>query len=157
MIQKTLSSNPQVLGCVDNVTIQEHRWGVFTDDRSSRIESNLSSLIIDGTTTNHTFTNNHILLDGTTKFDLIVGSDVAYHETLYQPLLQSIQQFSHNETISLIGITMTDTKPSFFHLLDQYGFIYEKLADHLLEPQFRGTTFGIFAIQKIIPLSSQLY
>jgi predicted nicotinamide N-methyase len=145
MIQKTILSNPQVLDCIDNVTIQEHRWGVFTDDTNCSIGSSIS-LKNDGTS--HTYSNNRIALDGTKKFDLIIGSDVAYHDTLFQPLLKSIQQFSHHETISLIGITMTDTKPSFFHQLDLHGFMYEKLADHLLDPQFRGTTFGIFAIQK---------
>ena len=145
MIQTTIQNNPKALECVDNLTIQEHRWGVFTDNTNSTIESSTGSLKNTG---NSTYSNNHIVLDGATKFDFIIGSDVAYHDSLVQPLLTSILHFSHHDTISLIGITMMDTKPSFFHELDRHGFIYQKLADHLLDPQFRGTTFGIFAIQK---------
>lgn len=142
MIQTTVQSNPKALECVDNVAIQEHQWGVFVDNQNSTTES-IVSMNKGSCNASH-----RIVLDGTTKFDLIIGSDVAYHESLYRPLLESMQQFSHKDTISLIGITMTDTKPSFFHQLDLNGFMYQKLADHLLDPQFRGTTFGVFAIQK---------
>lgn len=148
LIQKTIHNNLHVLECVDNLTVQEHQWGVFKDSNISRIKE-LTVSLDESIIYNKSISNNNVVLDGTTKFDLIIGSDVAYHETLYQPLLQSLQQFSHDDTISLIGITMSDTKPSFFHQLDCNGFMYQKLADHLLDPQFRGTTFGVFAIQKI--------
>ena len=82
------------------------------------------------------------------KFDLIIGSDVAYRKELYDPLIRSLREFSDENTVSLIGVTMLDTTPSFFHKLNKAGFRYEKFADHLLEPEFRGTTFGVFAIQK---------
>jgi predicted nicotinamide N-methyase len=146
LIQKTIQNNLHAMECVDNLTIQEHQWGVFTDSNICNTESTVS--LNDNINGTAVFSNNPIALDGTTKFDFIIGSDVAYHESLYQPLLQSLQQFSHDDTISLIGITMTDTKPAFFHQLDYHGFMYQKLADHLLDPPFRGTTFGIFAIQK---------
>ena len=147
LIHKTICRNLRTMACVENVAIQEHQWGVFNDNSISCSTESIASL--DGNITkNRGFSNDMIVLDGTTKFDLIIGSDVAYHETLYQPLLQSLQQFSHKNTVSLIGITMTDTKPSFFHQLDCNGFTYQKLADHLLDSQFRGTAFGIFAIQK---------
>jgi hypothetical protein len=88
------------------------------------------------------------LRQGRYKFDVIVGSDVAYRDDLYEPLIASLLQYSHSETISLIGVTMNDTKPAFFHKLREAGFRYERLADHLMDPQFRGNTFGIFVIQK---------
>ena len=82
------------------------------------------------------------------KFDFIFGSDVAYRNSLHGPLIASLVRFSHRRTLSLIGVTMTDTRPVFFDLLTASGFRYEKLADHLLEREFRGGNFGIVAIQK---------
>ena len=75
---------------------------------------------------------------------------MAYHEDLYDILIASLQQYAHANTTILIGVTMVDTKPAFFHKLRQAGFVYRKFADHLLEKDFRGRTFGIFHIQKKI-------
>uniref|UniRef100_A0A7S2PT78 Calmodulin-lysine N-methyltransferase n=1 Tax=Leptocylindrus danicus TaxID=163516 RepID=A0A7S2PT78_9STRA len=87
-----------------------------------------------------------VLLDK--KFDFIFGSDLAYRDSLHAPLIASLNMFSHSHTISLIGVTMVDTTPSFFTALEKAGFCFERLADGLLDPQFRGGTFGIIAIQK---------
>mmetsp|Transcript_26515 Transcript_26515/g.41137 ORF Transcript_26515/g.41137 Transcript_26515/m.41137 type:complete len:108 (+) Transcript_26515:5744-6067(+) len=84
----------------------------------------------------------------TKKFDFIFGSDLAYRNSLHAPLIASLNMFSHSHTISLIGVTMLDTTPAFFTALDKAGFCFERLADGLLDPQFRGGTFGIIAIQK---------
>jgi predicted nicotinamide N-methyase len=135
MIQQTIKNNPHTSPYSENITIMEHRWGIFTNDNTK-------------VSTTETNTNSKFILDGSKKFDLIIGSDVAYRDYLYDPLIRSLNQFSHSETISLIGVTMTDTKPEFFHQLDRAKFMYKKLADHLMHPQFRGTTFGIFAIQR---------
>lgn len=82
------------------------------------------------------------------KYDFIFGSDLAYRNSLHEPLISSIVKFSHQHTLCLIGVTMTDTQPVFFDLLTKAGFRYERLADHLLEREFRGSNFGIIAIQK---------
>ena len=37
------------------------------------------------------------------KFDFIFGSDLAYRDSLYDPLISSLLQLSHQHTISLIG------------------------------------------------------
>jgi hypothetical protein len=131
MIRKTIRANSHAVQCVENVIVMEHRWGSFSSNSDSHDTANATSL-----------------LDGSKKFDLIIGSDVAYREYLYDPLIRSIQQFSHSQTISLVGVTMSDTTPEFFHRLDRAGFIWQKFADSLLAPEFRGTTFGIFAIQQ---------
>lgn len=80
------------------------------------------------------------------KFDFIFGSDLAYWN-LQEPLIQSLKYFSHKNTISLIGITMLDTKPSFFKMLQQNGFNYNRIPDHAMRGEFRGNTFGLFVIQ----------
>ena len=82
------------------------------------------------------------------KFDFIFGSDVAYRDHLHGPLISSLIQFSDENTISMIGVTMTDTKPIFFKSLREAGFRYERIPDHIMSQQFRGTTFGLFVIQK---------
>lgn len=82
------------------------------------------------------------------KFDFIFGSDLAYRDYLHAPLIISLERLSHENTVSLIGVTMADTKPIFFRSLTKAGFRYERLADYLLEPEFRGTTFGLFIIQR---------
>lgn len=104
-------------------------------------------------------------------FDLIIGSDLAYRDELHDPLIAALRRFHGNTpqkmdrlsltlspssslsrpTTTLLGVTMTDTKPIFFQKLLQAGFAYEKLADHLLRPEFRGggsRQFGIFVIYK---------
>ena len=82
------------------------------------------------------------------KFDLIFGSDLAYRDELHSPLIASIDRLSHENTVTLIGVTMVDTKPSFFDALTKAGFRYDRLSDYLLESEFRGTTFGIFVITR---------
>mmetsp|Transcript_16019 Transcript_16019/g.36647 ORF Transcript_16019/g.36647 Transcript_16019/m.36647 type:complete len:234 (+) Transcript_16019:247-948(+) len=82
------------------------------------------------------------------KYDFIFGTDLAYRNSLHQPLIESLLELSHDNTVMLIGVTMSDTQPRFFDLLTKSGFRYEKLSDHLLDPEFRGRNFGIIAIQK---------
>jgi predicted nicotinamide N-methyase len=129
LMRKIVKANPSAMKCVDNLFIMEHRWGAFPT---------ISNIGTDDT----------IALHGEQKFDLIVGSDVAYREHLYDPLIRSIKQFSHSRTVTLIGVTMVDTTPEFFHRLDRANLSWQKFADHLLESNFRGTTFGVFAIQQ---------
>jgi len=86
--------------------------------------------------------------NGTKKFDFIFGSDVAYRDHLHVPLIASIDKFSHEQTLSLIGVTMNDTKPIFFQKLVVAGFTYDRIADHLIAEEFRGTTFSLFVIRR---------
>ena len=82
------------------------------------------------------------------KFDFVFGSDVAYRDYLHEPLISTLLHLSDDHTISIIGVTMTDTKPKFFTSLHKAGFRYERIPDHLMAQEFRGTTFGLFVIQK---------
>jgi hypothetical protein len=81
------------------------------------------------------------------KFDFIFGSDLAYWD-LQEPLIKSLKYFCHLNTICLIGVTMHDTKPSFFSRLRENGFMYDRIPDHAMSGEFRGTTFGLFVIRK---------
>jgi predicted nicotinamide N-methyase len=83
-----------------------------------------------------------------TNFDLIIGSDLAYRDELHDPLIASIVACSSETTVTLLGVTMRDTRPIFFQKLIRAGLKYERLADHLLESTFRGKRFGVFVIWK---------
>jgi predicted nicotinamide N-methyase len=86
--------------------------------------------------------------DDPVSYDLIIGSDLAYRDELHDPLIASILDFSSSNTVTLLGVTMNDTRPIFFHKLGQAGLEYERLADHSLDLSFRGTNFGIFVIRR---------
>mmetsp|Transcript_13406 Transcript_13406/g.29116 ORF Transcript_13406/g.29116 Transcript_13406/m.29116 type:complete len:297 (+) Transcript_13406:52-942(+) len=113
-----------------SVIVAEHMWGEFPSNKTTKCNES----------ENHNIHNE--------KYDFIFGTDLAYRNSLHKPLIASLVQFSHQHTLCLIGITMTDTQPVFFDLLTKAGFRYEKLADHLLEREFRGSNFGIVAIQR---------
>jgi predicted nicotinamide N-methyase len=122
LIEKTLSLN----GIDDNIStkvkVEEYMWGPHT--------SNTPAVIKD------------------TAFDLIIGSDLAYRDELHDPLIASIVACSSYNTVTLLGVTMRDTKPIFFQKLIAAGLKYERLADHLLDVTFRGKLFGVFVIWK---------
>lgn len=117
-----------------NTIVMEHRWGEFHED--------------DSTATPNKKTLEMEIQNGTKTFDFIFGSDIAYREYGYLPLIASFQKLFHQNTVGLVGITMVDTKPKFFQLLSEAGFTYNRLADHLMAPEFRNSTFGLFVIQK---------
>ena len=130
LIRRTLDANP-LLTADSNITVMEHKWGEFvepTDSENKTLQDEVQ--------------------DGSYKFDVIIGSDVAYRSALYDPLIASLQRYCHESTVALIGVTMNDTQPLFFHKLRDAGFWYERIADWMMEPEFRGTTFGIFALQR---------
>jgi len=66
-MRETVALNKEAMKRVDSVRVKEHVWGKFPEDADD---------------------------DGTPqKYDLIVGSDVAYREHLYDPLIQSLRQY----------------------------------------------------------------
>jgi Lysine methyltransferase len=144
LIQKTLQANQHVLEKMPpstSVRIMEHQWGAFEPrrkvlDKSTEVQEDAP------------FVHEHDKLSGSSTVDMIVGSDLAYREELYDPLIASLTKLSNEQTIILLGCTMADTTPEFFNRLWQAGLVYTRLADHLLDCNFRGQTFGIFVIQK---------
>eukprot|EP00980_Cylindrotheca_fusiformis_P017769 scaffold5605_cov128-Cylindrotheca_fusiformis.AAC.10 len=123
LIQENLSLNGVDNDTVStNVQVKEYLWGPNTSETPTIIKD--------------------------TDFDLIIGSDLAYRDDLHDPLIASINACSSHNTVTLLGVTMKDTKPIFFKKLVAAGMRYEKLADHLLDSTFRGTSFGVFVIWK---------
>eukprot|EP00560_Eucampia_antarctica_P003259 CAMPEP_0197840586 /NCGR_PEP_ID=MMETSP1437-20131217/45691_1 /TAXON_ID=49252 ORGANISM="Eucampia antarctica, Strain CCMP1452" /NCGR_SAMPLE_ID=MMETSP1437 /ASSEMBLY_ACC=CAM_ASM_001096 /LENGTH=299 /DNA_ID=CAMNT_0043450217 /DNA_START=455 /DNA_END=1354 /DNA_ORIENTATION=- len=139
----TTNTNSSSIDLV-KVHVMEHRWGEFSEkDNNNDIEPSCST-----TTTASTTLLQKQIQNGTKKFDFIFGSDIAYREWGYWPLVNSFQSFFHEDTVALVGITMIDTRAKFFQILNQAGFRYDRLADHLMAPEFRNNTFGLFVIQK---------
>jgi Lysine methyltransferase len=120
LIQKTVDANPEAFSSVKETIVVEHVWGSAGP----------------------------LSLSSTENFDLIIASDVAYGNHIYEPLLQSLSRFSGPETLLLIGFTMIDTKPEFFVRLSDLGFSYRRLSDQLLGTDYRGTTFGVFLMKR---------
>jgi len=115
--------------CVDNqelmtsvVTILPYKWGEPCQKENTELSSN--------------------------SFDFIFGSDLAYRDDLYDPLIMSLLELSHDKTVILIGCTMQDTKPLFFDKLWKSGFTYTRISDEFLTPDYKGTSFGLFVIHK---------
>lgn len=132
LIRSTLSANSHLLGSC-HVHVVEHNWGEFDAGENGPDDED---------------TWQSRLNRGQCKFDLILGSELAYHKRLYDPLIASLSAFCDMQTVALMGVNMADTTRSFFRKLDGAGFTYRRLADHLMEPEFRGTMFGIFVVQR---------
>ena len=95
LIEQTIGTNHHLQEKTDiKVRVCEHKWGIFHPPLSNQ------------------------------TFDLIVGSDLAYREELYDPLIASLIHFCHKDTHVLLGVTMNDTKPEFFRMLRRQGFDY---------------------------------
>jgi hypothetical protein len=109
------------------VIVARHAWGEFTSSADHLGESNGCC----------------------TKFDFIFGSDIAYRDCLHQPIVQSLVYFSHYRTTILLGVTMYDTKPTFFDALWAAGFTYFRIVDNdNILPEYRGKSFGLFLVRK---------
>merc|ERR1739845_143759 len=77
-------------------------------------------------------------------FDIIFASDIAYEESLYDKIIDSLSLLSHEHTLIFIGISSCDTTPLFFQKLHMAKIRYERISDWQFGKEFRGFTFGIF-------------
>jgi Lysine methyltransferase len=141
LIRSTLAANSHLV-CheTSQVQVMEYEWGKDWPDTNRVHNSDNDDLSTLPTTAKSLPT-----------FDIIFGSDVAYRPELYAPLIASLTQLSNCQTRIYLGVTMADTCPDFFHKLTRAGFVYRKLDDALLEPEYQGLTFGIFVVQRHVP------
>lgn len=81
-------------------------------------------------------------------FDVVVGTDVAYCQELYGPVVHALCRLSGPHSLILLGVTRTDTNPRFFQLLQEEGF------DYCLTPVADGesscTVAGGFALLSVV-------
>mmetsp|Transcript_16679 Transcript_16679/g.24936 ORF Transcript_16679/g.24936 Transcript_16679/m.24936 type:complete len:275 (-) Transcript_16679:560-1384(-) len=149
LMKKTVLANSHILTLQDDrgegdIERKEDRDSVLVHDNNNNSSTSTTKCICH--VVEHAFGSPSNVALG--KFDFIFGSDVAYRDYLHEPLIASLLQLSHENTISIIGVTMIDTKPKFFTSLWEAGFRYDRLPDHLMSHEFRGTTFGLFVIQR---------
>ena len=79
-------------------------------------------------------------LEGGAPFDLVIGTDVAYSPELHAPLITTLRAVCGAATVVLLGVTRSDTPPSFFAALGRAGFGY-----HLISAQ---GDFGLFRVAR---------
>jgi hypothetical protein len=165
LIQRTLDANShfihsnesssgddddKVVVSTTKITVMDHSWGVFETSNQDETTATCDNTITSNDKTSSDISIETLVRQGRFQFDLIFGSDLAYHPHLYQPLLTSLQVLlskTNRASIVLIGCTMKDTTPAFFDQARAVGFRYERLSEHLLRPEFRNN-FGIFCLQK---------
>mmetsp|Transcript_15988 Transcript_15988/g.44008 ORF Transcript_15988/g.44008 Transcript_15988/m.44008 type:complete len:358 (-) Transcript_15988:45-1118(-) len=160
LIRQTLEANPHLWnnnqdGNSPNVHILPHYWGEFHSDDAKTSSTDAQP----ATTTTTTMVVEDL------DYDLIIGSDVAYHERLYNPLIASLRYFCtkkqqrqsapSSRTTVLLGCTMSDTGSDFFDRLRDAGFAYQRIQDHHLAAEYRGGTFGLFVVQPTTTLRQQ--
>lgn len=87
-------------------------------------------------------------------FDVILGTDVAYCEELYAPVVAALSRIAGPRTLILLGVTRTDTHPEFFQLLHEAGFDYCLLpTDDCVKSKGVETNGGIasgFALMSVV-------
>ena len=79
-------------------------------------------------------------LEGGAPFDLVIGTDVAYSPELHAPLITTLRAVCGAATVVLLGVTRSDTPPSFFAALGRAGFGY-----HLISAQ---GDFGLLRVRR---------
>ncbi|CAI5727416.1 unnamed protein product [Peronospora destructor] len=89
-------------------------------------------------------TNNH----RAAQVDVILGTDVAYQQELYGPLLDTMNRLATPRTLILLGLNRADTEFTFFHQLERDGFEYYKIPNCKLPKEYWGREFGLFEIRR---------
>jgi len=56
--------------------------------------------------------------------DLVIATDCAYHERLYEPLAAVLAAACANASVVLLGVTRSDTGPAFYAALRARGLEY---------------------------------
>lgn len=76
-----------------------------------------------------------------------------YKEELFEPLIKTIASKSHENTITILGMTRAFVSPKFFELLRTYGFRYTKIPHATLQGSGLNTkhdiaVIGMFLLEK---------
>eukprot|EP00644_Phytophthora_capsici_P000465 jgi/Phyca11/13746/fgenesh1_pg.PHYCAscaffold_4_\ len=86
--------------------------------------------------------------NGEAQVDVILGTDVAYLQELYDPLLHTMNRLATSRTLILLGLNRADTRLTFFRQLERDGFEYYKIPDLKLPQEYWGRDFGLFEIRR---------
>ncbi|CAI5738068.1 unnamed protein product [Hyaloperonospora brassicae] len=134
-LRRNVKRNAGAMRSDVQVHVSELSWG------SSEQQTTLLETIASRTTggTEHS---------GAAQVDVIVGTDVAYLQELYDPLLQTINRLATSRTVILLGLNRDDTGVAFFQQLERDGFEYYRIPDAKLPQEYWGRDFGLFDIRR---------
>eukprot|EP01031_Cornospumella_fuschlensis_P026366 gene26366-31853_t len=83
------------------------------------------------------------------KFDVILALEWYGQEFLYEPLIKTMLNYSHEHGIMILGVTRAFVKSSFFDLLQKYGLSYRKLPAEMLGRHMPyDASIGLFVLKR---------
>eukprot|EP01031_Cornospumella_fuschlensis_P026954 gene26954-32568_t len=83
------------------------------------------------------------------KFDVILALECLYREFLYEPLIKTMLNYSHEHGIMILGVTRAFVKSSFFDLLQKYGLSFRKLPAEMLGRHMPyDASIGLFVLKR---------
>jgi predicted nicotinamide N-methyase len=82
------------------------------------------------------------------QFDVILGMDLAYYTELHDILIDTLCKTASRSTVIILGVTKTDTGPTFFDKLHAAGFDYYRAHDSVHNSSFDARNFALFTIFK---------
>lgn len=69
-----------------------------------------------------------------------------YREDLYTPLVRTLLDLMHSDSICFLGSTKQFTTPVFFQLVNKYGLVYKKMPHGSMPSS--DENIGIFVIHR---------
>ena len=78
-------------------------------------------------------------------YDVVIGTDVAYHPSLYDDCADAIWRTTKPGGVAIIGATKTDTGPSFFRKVASRGFTYHRVPEEHMSLH-GNASFNLFII-----------
>lgn len=135
-LHRNVERNAPVVRTGVQVHVSELRWGSL-EQEIALLES------IAGTSCGKS-----VNIDAAPQVNVILGTDVAYLQELYDPLLHTMNHLATSRTLILLGLNRTDTRHTFFQQLEQIGFEYYRIPDCKLPPTYWSCDFGLFEIRR---------
>ena len=86
------------------------------------------------------------------KFDIVLAFECVYKEELYEPLINTLLEVSHNDSIIFLGLTRLFAKRQFFEKLLVAGLTYTLIPQEVLPREFQADTnmrdVGLFVLRR---------
>ena len=86
-------------------------------------------------------------------YDVVLIFECVYNESLYDPLIQSLDQLFSETTVGFLGLTRLFAKPSFFDKLLNAGFVYTMVPEESLPAKYSDDLayrdVGLFVVRRV--------
>ncbi|CEG44827.1 Putative N2,N2-dimethylguanosine tRNA methyltransferase [Plasmopara halstedii] len=137
-LQRNVERNARAVRTGVQVHVSELSWGSLEQEMDLLESMAVTSDVNDNK------------IKAASQIDVILGTDVAYLQELYDPLLHTINHLATSRTLILLGLNRVDTSHAFFQQLEQNGFEYYKIPDFKLPKNYWGRDFGLFEIRRSV-------